>query len=234
MGQMRRLALPIIAAAALAAAPAQAADQTVRATPSNTFTPSSVTINVGDTVTWVNDGGFHNVKFDDGFEQPSEPAFSWNPNPARKFEAPGSYRYVCEQHTPGMVGRVIVQDSTQPPPPPPPGGDPPDTTAPVLNGLKIVPSTFCNKKTDRCKTTGTELRFTLSEDAKITGRIYRRSDNKRVGKLSITATAGANEFDYSGKGLALGKYRIELTPKDAAGNKPTKPTRANFKIASKR
>ena len=28
------------------------------------YSPSSLTINVGDTVTWINDGGFHNVNFD--------------------------------------------------------------------------------------------------------------------------------------------------------------------------
>ena len=28
------------------------------------YTPSNFTINVGDTVTWLNDGGLHNVNFD--------------------------------------------------------------------------------------------------------------------------------------------------------------------------
>ena len=28
------------------------------------YSPSNLTINVGDTVTWINDGGFHNVNFD--------------------------------------------------------------------------------------------------------------------------------------------------------------------------
>ena len=27
------------------------------------FNPSSLTINTGDTVVWINDGGFHNVNF---------------------------------------------------------------------------------------------------------------------------------------------------------------------------
>ena len=38
-----------------------------------------------------------------------------------------------------------------------------------------------------------------------TGRVIRRKDNRRVGSLSITATSGANSFDDSGKGLAVGK-----------------------------
>jgi hypothetical protein len=171
------------------------------------------------------------VVFDDGsFTAPDQPSGSmWSVN--RQFKAPGSFKYHCGFHGTSMSGTVVVQDATQPPPP---GGETPDVTPPDIDDLKLVPSTFCNKKTDRCKTLGTKLQFSIDEDAKITGRIYRRSDGKRVGKLSIAATTGENEFDYSGKGLALGKYRVELTPKDAAGNKPAKPSRASFKIAAKR
>jgi hypothetical protein len=129
-----------------------------------------------------------------------------------------------------MSGTVVVQGAGGPPP----GGEQPDTTAPDIDGLKVVPSTFCNRKTKTCKKTGAVIRFTLDEDAKVTGRVIRRKDGKRVGTLSITANSGANEFDYTGKGLALGKYRLELTPRDAAGNKAAKPTRANFTIATKR
>ena len=28
------------------------------------YSPSNLTINVGDTVVWINDGGYHNVNFD--------------------------------------------------------------------------------------------------------------------------------------------------------------------------
>jgi plastocyanin len=234
---MRRLAIatPVVLALAAVSAPSLAADQTVRATPSNTFTPASVTVNVGDTVTWTNDGGIHNVKFEDGrLEEPSSPAFTWTSNPKRTFDTPGSFRYFCEQHGSaggvGMSGTVVVQGAGEPPP----GGEPPDTTPPDIDGLKIVPSTFCNRKTKTCKTTGAEIRFTLDENARVSGRIIRRKDNKRVGSLSITAAAGDGEFAFSGKGLALGRYRLELTPRDARGNKPSKPSRANFTIATKR
>jgi plastocyanin len=231
---MRRLAILVCAGLTLAlAAPAMGANQTVRATFSNTFSPSTVTIAVGDTVTWTNDGGQHNVKFDDGqFEQPSNPSFSWPSNPMRTFNAAGQYRYFCEEHGPagsygGMVGTVVVQQAgTQPPPG--------DTTAPDIDNLKVVPSTFCNSKTDRCPTRGTRIQFDIDEDAKIGGRIIRRKDGKRVGKVNLTANAGENDFAWSGKGLANGKYRLELTPKDALGNKATKPTRVSFKVASRR
>jgi plastocyanin len=228
---MRRLAIAI-PLALLLAAPAQAADQTVNATGSNTFSPSSVTINVDDTVTWKNQSGFHNVEFDDGsYTQPSEPSFSmWTVS--RKFSSAGTFKYHCGFHGTSMAGTVVVQGAQQPPPP---GGEPPaDTTPPDIDNLRLVPSRFCNRKTRRCRTTGTMIRFDLDEDARISGRIVRRKDSKKVGSLSITATGGANEFDFAGKGLALGKYRLELFAKDAAGNRTPKPTRASFTVAAAR
>ncbi|HEX2125874.1 MAG TPA: plastocyanin/azurin family copper-binding protein [Thermoleophilaceae bacterium] len=226
---MRRLAPVAAAALSLAlAAPASAADQTVFARSNSVFDPASVTVNVDDTVTWRNDGGIHNVSFDDGsYTQPAQPnGTPWTVS--RQFKAPGTFKYHCDFHGSSMSGTVVVQGAQQPPPP---GGD---TTPPDIDGLRIVPSTFCNRKTKTCKKTGARIEFTIDEDAKVSGRIVRRSDGKRVGSLSITATAGEGEFAFSGKGLKLGKYRLELTPRDAAGNKAAKPTRANFTIATKR
>ena len=73
------------------------------------WSPDAVTIQVGDTVTWTNAQGFHNVLLGDsrlnqpGF--PSDPA--WNPPPQRTFNEPGSFTYVCEVH-PGMTGTINV------------------------------------------------------------------------------------------------------------------------------
>jgi plastocyanin len=224
---MHRLLIPLSLALVLVlSAPASAADQTVNATSSATWSPASVTINVNDKVTWKNTGGFHNVVFDDGsYTAPGEPSFdAWSVD--RTFAAPGTFKYHCGFHGTSMAGTVVVQA--------PQGGTPPDTTPPDIDGLEVVPSTFCNKKTKTCTKTGAQIRFTLDEDAKISGRIIRRKDGKRVGLLTITASAGESEFDLAGKGLALGKYRLELTPKDAKGNKAAKPSRANFTIATKR
>jgi plastocyanin len=226
---MRRLAIALPLALVMCS-PATAADQSVSATNSNTFTPSTVTVNVDDTVTWTNQGGLHNVVFDDGsYTEPAQPSFSmWTAS--RKFPTAGSFKYHCGYHGTSMAGTVVVQAAQQPPP----GGEQPDTTAPDIDGLKLVPATFCNKRTSKCKRTGTLIRFTLDEDAKISGRVVNRKTGKRAGSVSISASAGENEFDYSGKGLALGRYRLELTPRDAAGNRAAKPTRASFTVAAKR
>jgi plastocyanin len=102
----------VLVAVLLQAAPSQAANQTVTANPSLQFTPNSVVINQGDTVTWNNAGGLHNVHFDDNsFIMPASPSTSaWSVN--RTFTAPGMFRYYCQVHgSPnggGMSGVVWV------------------------------------------------------------------------------------------------------------------------------
>jgi plastocyanin len=124
----------LLAALLVPGVPAGAADQTV-AVSSNLFTPADVTVQQGDTVTWSNGGGLHNVRFDDGsFEMPAAPDSSpWSVS--RAFDTVGVFRYYCEQHGyPGgvdMSGAVNVQPAGTPPPPP---GEPvaADRLAPAL------------------------------------------------------------------------------------------------------
>lgn len=108
-----------------------AASHTVRATPNNRFEPSDLTIQVGDSVTWVNDGGLHNVDANDGSFRcaqgcdgaggdgdPSSAPWSFT----LIFDDPGIVDYVCEVHAGlGMVGRLRIEDATPPPPDPEPG-----------------------------------------------------------------------------------------------------------------
>jgi plastocyanin len=93
-------------------AAAGAADQTVVATPFSQFSPSSVTVDIGNTVTWHNDGGFHDVVFDDGsFREPNPPSFE-NWTVSRSFATAGVFRYYCSIHGApnglGMAGLVTV------------------------------------------------------------------------------------------------------------------------------
>ena len=102
----------VFVAVLVQAAPSLAANQTVTANPSLTFSPNSVVINQGDTVTWNNTGGLHNVHFDDNsFIMPSSPSTAaWSVN--RTFNTPGMFRYYCQVHgSPnggGMSGIVWV------------------------------------------------------------------------------------------------------------------------------
>jgi plastocyanin len=72
----------------------------------NTFDPTRVSVNVGDTVIWTNEGGnTHTVtaekgEFDSGDLPPGE-TFKF------KFEQAGTVAYKCEKHN-GMNGTVVV------------------------------------------------------------------------------------------------------------------------------
>lgn len=111
----RRLAAAVIAALGSAvlgsAAPAVAANHTVAVRADFTFSPQTVVIAAGDSVTWSNDNaGFHNVQADDGsFESPAGNSFTFT----HTFTTPGTKGYFCIFHGGpgvGMFGTVIVED----------------------------------------------------------------------------------------------------------------------------
>ena len=93
------------------------------------WSPSTVTIQVGDTVTWTNTQGFHNVLLGDSrLNQPGFPEDPpWNPPPQQTFTEPGSFTFVCEVH-PGMTGTVNVE-----------GGEPTPTPTPTPTPMPGVP-----------------------------------------------------------------------------------------------
>ena len=108
----------------LAATRAAAEEHMVFAMPDNTFVPAELTIVEGDTVTWTNSGGFHNVRADDdafrcangcdgdgGDGSPASNAWSFS----LTFNDLGSIPYYCEVHGSsgglGMSGTVEVIDS---------------------------------------------------------------------------------------------------------------------------
>jgi plastocyanin len=65
------------------------------------FTPSSVTVNVGDQVTWtgIASGGHTVTRSDLLFDSPTDFSF--------RFTQAGTYDYFCRNHF-GMTGRVVV------------------------------------------------------------------------------------------------------------------------------
>ena len=79
-----------------------------------TFVPSSLTINLGDTVTFNNTGGAHNVNgtittFPQNpvsFSNPTGISMGWTY--IHVFNTPGVYNYQCDPHLPGMVGSITV------------------------------------------------------------------------------------------------------------------------------
>jgi plastocyanin len=72
-----------------------------------TYDPATVTIGVGETVTWVNeDAARHDVIADNG--EFASDLFGQGQSFSFTFRAAGSYPYHCGVH-PGMTGTVIVQ-----------------------------------------------------------------------------------------------------------------------------
>jgi len=103
----------------LSVLPAAAVDHTVLVLPDNTFDPEILTISVGDTVTWTNEGGLHNVNAPgffrcangcdgDGMGGSGAPATNdWSFT--LTFDDPGTINYVCDVHVAvNMIGTVIV------------------------------------------------------------------------------------------------------------------------------
>ena len=71
------------------------------------FTPSEVTVRVGDRVTWINCDEIQHTSTADG-GQWSSPLISSGEAFTETFQTAGDFPYHCEPH-PFMTGRVIVQ-----------------------------------------------------------------------------------------------------------------------------
>ena len=109
------LAGAILIGLAVASGPVRGATHAVSVV-DDSFSPGNLTVSVGDTVTWTNNGGnAHTVTSNAG----APAAFqSGTLNPGQTFSftftAAGTYGYRCEYHsnaagTSGMVGTVTVQ-----------------------------------------------------------------------------------------------------------------------------
>ncbi|HEX2642997.1 MAG TPA: Calx-beta domain-containing protein [Thermoanaerobaculia bacterium] len=94
----------------LTALPALAANHSVTVGPGTSFSPSTLNIQAGDTVTWTNAGGFHDVNADNGSFNSGGPSSSaWVFS--HTFNSAGNFGYFCQVHgspTAGMRGVVNV------------------------------------------------------------------------------------------------------------------------------
>ena len=115
---LRRSRMPIILLALAASQVAYASSYVVTANPDLTFTPTHLTIALGDQVIFENDGGLHNVRADNNSFWCADDC-SLHRSPSSRawqntvtFNALGTIGYYCEQHgdtTGGMRGFITVQ-----------------------------------------------------------------------------------------------------------------------------
>jgi plastocyanin len=207
MSVRRRL---LCAGAALAAAlvslavpSAIAANQSVTASPANVFSPKLVAVKPGETVTFTNQGGDHNVVWNDGGAPatPAEPedASKWPPVVSRTFTSTGRFRYYCASHgdrtaNVGMYGYVYVNAA---------GLLPPTLTGVAASGSSA----------------GARLRFRASRAGRVTATFFRKAGRRfnRFGSTSFAAKQGANTktVTRAGRALTAGSYRVDLVLTDA-------------------
>lgn len=84
-------------------------DHTVVGAASLVFTPATLTVARGDSVTWVFRGVAHNVFFDAAAGAPADiGGQNANVSVRRAFPSAGTYHYGCHIH-PQMRGTVVVQ-----------------------------------------------------------------------------------------------------------------------------
>lgn len=89
--------------------PATPAANEVIATTSNTFTPSTLTISKGTTVTFTFQATQHNVNFGSTAGAPANISNTSNSGVQRLFANAGTFGYDCTLHA-GMSGTVVVNN----------------------------------------------------------------------------------------------------------------------------
>jgi plastocyanin len=125
LGWVIGLAGLLVGASGAAPVHAQAPSKNViMAVPANQFMPAVLTIKAGESVTWMNVGGFHNVTADDGSFRCSNDCKPGSTSAPSKnnwtftltFDKPGTIQFYCETHGApggkGMNGMIIVQPAT--------------------------------------------------------------------------------------------------------------------------
>lgn len=242
-----------VCAAALAGIPAHAANSTIAAQSlTYSWNPSSVTITVGDSVTWTTDGVYpHNVcvqkpgttgtTCDEFRNGPSSTDWSSYAN-THTFTTPGTYTFYCETHKSlGMTGTITVEpSSTGTGTTSPSGTQPTDTTTAPTQTQSVADTTapaFTGRLRRRASRRALVVELGASEDATLELAVFRRAAHahsfSRVGQASLKVRSGRNVVTVPRRAagrLRSGSYRVRLQLVDAARNRSATRT-LSFKLA---
>ncbi len=135
----RLLSILLIAPFLSVLAPAHVAAATQAVTVAQyAFAPASLTVHVGDTITWTNhDQAPHDVTTTAGPISVHSPTLTTGQSWTYTFTQPGSYAYICSIH-PDMKAQITVLPATTTAPPP--RRPAPTTTArhPITGGAPVV------------------------------------------------------------------------------------------------
>jgi len=120
--------LPVVEAVAGWSPVAGAATVTVTVGPGSSFSPSSLTLNVGDTVAFSFASSPHTVTHGSGCSKSPNALFDLGGSGSVTFTQSGTYPYFCtvSNHCQqGQTGVITVKAASPPPPPPPPSSPSP-------------------------------------------------------------------------------------------------------------
>ena len=217
-----RIAVAVGLAALVAAPPALAAPAEIRAvddlTPNNNnvWSPANVSINAGETVTWRYDGTQlpHDVVSSSANWSIDTKSSREDSTPVvYQFNAVGEYTFFCSFHGSGMSGTVKVGD-----PPPPPLSEQPftnDQTAPNVFEVTDAQRPRVTRVSTRGLDGAARVRFRLDEPGRVTIRLERGS--RGVTRSLRMREAGVRTIRV--RGLAAGRYRVEVRARDLGGNR---------------
>jgi amicyanin len=127
-------AVPLAAGSQSASSPSASATKTVEIMDYK-YSPATLTVKVGDTVTWTNhDSAPHDVTITEGPEKFKSPTLKKGESFSYTFEKAGKYSYYCSIH-PDMKASVTAEGSgSTPPPSEPPPSSPPHEPPPSEPG----------------------------------------------------------------------------------------------------
>jgi plastocyanin len=161
-----------------------------------TFTPSDLTITVGDTVRWENQSGFHNVVADDGsFTNGAPSSSAWKYT--KVFTVVGDFQYYCEIHgSPGGVGmsgiiRVagltgVIEQSVQP-------------------DQFIVAQNYPNPFNPT-----TTISYSLAQSGLVTVKVFNLLGEELATIVNGKESAGPHEIQFAAANLPSGIYFYRL------------------------
>jgi plastocyanin len=220
------------------------------------FSPRDVTINQGETVTWTNMQGTHNVVFEGSpapfpAAPPDDDVWPYT----RRFDTPGTFRYFCAPHavTQDMRGTVTVNPPPgtppgepgpppgppAPPPPGPPGsppGTPPGTPAPGTAPSGKLATTVSLRVSAARPMRGQRVRFFGSVRPERDGRLLQLQRRTRRGSYTTVRRirledAGSSRSKFSKRLRVLrdAVFRARLPADGAHQAGASRPRRVNVR-----
>ena len=132
---MRAAAFLAVALLLGLAAPAQAQAQGQHHVPIEqyAYSPATLTVRVGDTVTWTNhDQAAHDVVTTSAPAAFQSPLLSTGQSWSQTFTVPGTYAYYCSVHPDMRAQVVVLAEETPAPEPPAPTENAPPAPAPTV------------------------------------------------------------------------------------------------------